>query len=121
MADFRNETLEEEDFDTILSADIEFSGTLNFEKSFLIRGKFSGKIDALGLLMIDRDAVVEAAITASHVIICGQVTGDVTAAEKIELSATGKLLGNITAPEILMETGCIFNGLCTMPQKNPAP
>jgi cytoskeletal protein CcmA (bactofilin family) len=43
----------------------------------------------------------------------------VTAAEKVELALTGKLLGNVTAPEILMETGCVFNGLCTMTGKSP--
>jgi cytoskeletal protein CcmA (bactofilin family) len=48
MAELRNEMPEDEDFDTILSADIDFSGTLNFEKSFLIRGRLSGEIDARG-------------------------------------------------------------------------
>jgi cytoskeletal protein CcmA (bactofilin family) len=120
MADLRNETLEDEDFDTILSADIDFSGTLSFEKSFLIRGKLSGRIDARGLLMVDEGAVVEAHISASRVVIRGQVKGDVTATEKVELTVTGKLEGNVTAPEILMETGCTFNGLCTMTEKDPS-
>jgi hypothetical protein len=37
MTDVHNDILEDEDFDTILSADIDFSGTLNIEKPFLIR------------------------------------------------------------------------------------
>ncbi|MDR2747701.1 MAG: polymer-forming cytoskeletal protein [Treponema sp.] len=120
MADLHNDTLEEEDFDTILSVDIDFSGTLNFEKPFLIRGKLSGEIDARSLLVIDEEAVVEANINASRVVIRGQVKGNVTATEKVELALTGTLLGNVTAPEILMETGCVFNGLCTMTGKSPA-
>jgi cytoskeletal protein CcmA (bactofilin family) len=118
MADLRNETLEDEDFDTILSAGIDFSGVLNFEKSFLIRGRLSGRIDARGLLMVDEGAVVEANINASRVVIRGQVKGNVTATEKVEVAVTGKLVGNVTAPEILMETGCMFNGLCTMTGKD---
>jgi cytoskeletal protein CcmA (bactofilin family) len=117
MTDVHNDVLEDEDFDTILSADIEFNGTLNFEKSFLIRGKMSGNIIAKGLLVIDEDAVVEANIQAGRVVIRGQVKGNVTAAEKVELTVSGKLIGNVTAPEIFMETGCIFNGLCTMTGK----
>jgi cytoskeletal protein CcmA (bactofilin family) len=119
MADLHNDTLEDEDFDTVLSADIDFSGTLNFEKPFLIRGRLSGEIEARGLLVIDEEAVVEAHINASRVVIRGQVKGNVRAAEKVELTLTGKLQGNVTAPEILMETGCVFNGLCTMTGKNP--
>jgi cytoskeletal protein CcmA (bactofilin family) len=119
MADLHNDALEDEDFDTILSADIDFSGTLNFEKPFLIRGRLSGKIDARSLLVIDEKAVVEANINASRVVIRGQVKGNVTAEEKVELALTGTLLGDVTAPEILMETGCVFNGLCTMTGRSP--
>ena len=118
MTDVHNDVLDDEDFDTILSEDIEFSGTLNFDKPFLIRGKLSGDISAKGLLVVDEDAVVEANIKASRVIVRGSVKGDVTAAEKVEVSVTGKLIGNVTAPEIFMETGCVFNGRCTMTEKS---
>jgi len=118
MTDVHNDVLEDEDFDTILSSDINFSGTLNFEKPFLIRGRLSGNIVARGLLVIDEEAVVDANINASKVIIRGSVKGDVTASEKVEVAITGKLVGNVTAPEIFMETGCIFNGRCTMTEKN---
>jgi cytoskeletal protein CcmA (bactofilin family) len=120
MTDVHNDVLEDEDFDTILSQDIEFSGALNFEKPFLIRGKVSGEIAAHGLLVIDEEAVVDANINASRVIIRGSVKGDVTAAEKVEVTITGRLVGNVRAPEIFMETGCVFNGRCTMTEKNPA-
>jgi cytoskeletal protein CcmA (bactofilin family) len=119
MTDVHNDALDDEDFDTILSQDIFFSGTLNFEKPFLIRGRLSGDIIARGLLVVDADAVVEANINASKVIIRGSVEGDATASEKVEVTITGKLVGNVTAPEIFMETGCLFNGRCTMTEKNP--
>ncbi|MDR1253358.1 MAG: polymer-forming cytoskeletal protein [Treponema sp.] len=117
MTDVHNDMLDDDDFDTILSADIEFSGNLFFEKPFLIRGKVAGEISARGLLVIDEDAVVNANITTSRVVIRGQVKGDVIAAEKVEVTITGKLIGNVTAPEIFMETGCVFNGLCTMTER----
>ena len=118
MTDVHSDIMEEEDFDTILSSDIEFHGTLNFEKPFLIRGKLSGEIIAQGLLVVDEEAVVEADIKASRVIIRGSVKGNVTAAEKVEVTVSGKLVGNVIAPEIFMETGCVFNGRCTMADKN---
>jgi cytoskeletal protein CcmA (bactofilin family) len=118
MTDVHNDMLEDEDFDTILSSDIEFSGTLQFEKPFLIRGRVSGIIDAKGLLVVDESAVVEANIDTSKVIIRGVVKGDVNALEKVEITATGKLAGNVMTPQISMETGCSFNGLCTMPERN---
>jgi cytoskeletal protein CcmA (bactofilin family) len=116
MTDIHNDALEDEDFDTILSGDIDFSGTLNFDKPFLIRGKISGIIDARGLLVIDEGALVAANINASRVIVRGTVKGDINATEKVEITATGRLTGNVIAPEgsFFMETGCMFNGNCTM-------
>ena len=117
MTDVHSNALEDEDFDTILSQDIDFSGTLNFEKPFLIRGRLSGDIIASGLLVVDEEAVVEANINASTVIIRGSVKGNVVASEKVEVTITGCLVGNVTAPEIFMENGCRFNGRCTMTEK----
>ena len=120
MTDVHSDVIEEDAFDTILSPDIEFSGTLHFEKPFLIRGKVSGEIIAKGLLVIDEGAQVSADIHTSRVIIRGYVKGDVTASEKVEVALTGQLEGNVIAPEIYMETGCMFNGRCTMTGGNAA-
>ena len=120
MTDVHSDILEDDDFDTILSPDIDFSGTLNFEKPFLIRGRVSGEIRAKGLLVIDEGAVVNADINTSRVVIRGFVKGDVTATEKVDITATGKLEGNITTPEVYMESGCVFNGRCTMTERNAA-
>jgi cytoskeletal protein CcmA (bactofilin family) len=117
--DVHNDILEDEDFDTILSPHVDFSGVLNFEKSFLIQGKLSGEINARGVLVVDEEAVVDADISAARVVIRGSVKGNVTASEKVEVTGTGTLHGNVTAPRILMETGCLFNGLCTMVGKAP--
>ncbi|MDR3130453.1 MAG: polymer-forming cytoskeletal protein [Treponema sp.] len=118
MTEIHNDMLEDEDFDTILSSDIDFSGTLQFEKPFLVRGKIFGTIDARSLLVVDSSAVVEASISASKVIIRGTVKGNINAMEKVEITGTGKLTGDITAPLINMETGCSFNGRCTMEERD---
>jgi cytoskeletal protein CcmA (bactofilin family) len=118
MAEVYNDFLEDSDFDTILSPDIDFTGTLNFDKPFLIRGKVTGEISATGLLVVDENAVVNANINALRVLIRGQVKGNITAVEKVEITVTGRLSGNITTPEVFMDSGCIFNGLCTMIGRN---
>jgi cytoskeletal protein CcmA (bactofilin family) len=118
MTEVYNDFSEDSDFDTILSPDMNFSGTLHFEKPFLIRGKVSGEINSTGVLVIDENAIVNANINALRVLIRGQVKGNVTAAEKVEVTLTGRLAGNVIAPEIFMETGCIFNGRCTMNGNN---
>ena len=117
MTDIHNDVLEDDDFDTVLSEDIDFTGTLTFEKSFLVRGKINGEINATGVLLIDENSLVEANIKADKVIVRGSVKGDITAEERVEITQGGRLEGNLSAPEISMETGCVFNGKCEMKQK----
>lgn len=118
MADFHSDFLDNDEFDTILSSDIDFSGTIFFEKSLLIQGRVSGLIQATGVLVVDTNAIIEADISASKIVIRGSVRGNINATAKIEISATGKLIGNINAPQIAFEAGCLFNGLCTMPESS---
>lgn len=118
MTDVQNDTLDDEDFDTILSKDIEFTGTLECDKPYLIRGQVSGEIIARDLLVVDEDAMVQANIRGTRVIISGSVTGNVEASGRVEITASGKLIGNVTAPEVYMETGCFFNGVCTMTKES---
>ncbi|MDR0376059.1 MAG: polymer-forming cytoskeletal protein [Treponema sp.] len=114
MTESRNETLDETDFDIVLSNDIDFSGTARLEKPFLARGKITGEILSTSLLVVDEHAVVDADITAPHVVIRGTVKGNVNASERIHITLTGKLQGNISTAEICLETGCLFNGRCSM-------
>ncbi|MDR1072405.1 MAG: polymer-forming cytoskeletal protein [Treponema sp.] len=120
MTESRNETLDESDFDVILSNDIDFSGTARLEKPFLVRGKITGEILSTSLLVVDEEAVVDADITAPHVVIRGTVKGNVNASEKVHITLTGKLQGNITTTEICLESGALFNGRCSM-TASPSP
>lgn len=106
--------LDEEDYDTVLAPDIDFTGTINFEEPFMIKGKVTGKIDATSDLLIDHGAQVKAEIKAKRVIIKGSVEGNVEAEQMVHVFSTGSLRGDITAPEVVLESGCFFSGICTM-------
>ncbi len=106
--------LDEEDYDTVLAPDIVFSGTIHFQKPFMIKGAVDGSIQSVSDLMIGEYAQVKATIEADRVIIKGEVIGNVTAASSVHVFPSGKLTGNITAPEVVLESGCFFSGVCTM-------
>lgn len=106
--------LDEEDYDTVLAPDIDFTGTIQFEEPFMIKGRVSGQIDATSDLMVDSGAQVKADIKASRVIIKGEVIGDVTATQMVHVFSSGKLTGDVTAPEVVLDSGCFFSGICTM-------
>ena len=114
MPEARVSHVEESELDTILAEDIHFNGNLSFEAPLMIKGCFSGDIKAGGDLYIGKKAEVKARIEARVVSIQGKVKGNIYAAERVELSASSSVDGDITAPDIVMESGCRFNGICTM-------
>ncbi len=106
--------LDEEDYDTVLAPDIHFTGSIEFAEPFMIKGKVTGRIEATSDLMIDTNATVQADIHASRVVIKGAVEGNVRADRMVHVLSTGKLTGDVTAPEVVLESGCFFSGICTM-------
>jgi cytoskeletal protein CcmA (bactofilin family) len=47
-------------------------------------------------------------------LIRGKVEGNVTAKEKVELLAPARLIGNVTAPRLVIAEGVVFDGDCSM-------
>jgi len=99
---------------TILGPETYIDGSLRFKKSLKILGEFKGTIETEGLLIIGEEARVEANVKVGALILGGGLTGDVYAAERIEMLSTGRLIGNIKTPELRVETGVIFEGQCEM-------
>jgi len=117
MSELRIQKIEESEIDTILAEDIDFTGELSFDKPLMIKGKFSGEIHALGDLYVGDDALVEAKVEANVVSLKGRIKGNIFAKSRVELFSTATVDGDITAPEIVMESGCRFNGMCKMVKK----
>lgn len=114
MVDVRMKMLDESDFDTILSNDMEFTGDAKFVNPVMIKGKFSGNIQSSGDLYIGDDAVVKAALNAGGVSVRGKVTGDITSDTVVELHSSAAVTGDITVPAMAMESGAVFNGTSRM-------
>lgn len=91
-----------------------FEGKLTFEGTVRIDGKFSGEIFTEGTLVIGEGAEVKAEIEAGNVIVQGNIVGNITATDEADLRAPGRLIGNISAPNVTMEKGAFFDGQCTM-------
>ena len=114
MSEVQIREVDESDIVTILAEDISFDGKLSFDDSLMIKGRFSGDIRAKGNLYVDRNAVVEARVEANIVSLKGTVKGDVFAHTRVELFSSSMVDGDITAPDVIMESGCKFNGICKM-------
>ena len=101
---------ESEEIKAILGKGAEFVGKLIFNGSVRIDGDFQGEIHGQGSLVVGEGALVKANIAVKIVYIGGEVQGNIEAKEKITLHSTGKFLGDVHTPVLIMEEGAFFDG-----------
>jgi cytoskeletal protein CcmA (bactofilin family) len=109
-----------DEINAFLGKNTEFEGRLSFEGAVRIDGHFKGEISSEGTLIVGETAVIESEVRVSHIIISGEMRGNILASKKIEIHAPGKVFGNICAPAVVMDEGVVFEGTCTM-QKEALP
>jgi cytoskeletal protein CcmA (bactofilin family) len=100
-----------------LGSDSEFEGQLTFQGTIRIDGRYKGNITVDGTLIVGHSGRVNAEISASNMIISGEVTGNMTAATNIEVHASGKVYGNLVAPTVTIHEGAVFQGQCHSGEK----
>ena len=103
-----------DEINAFLGGDTEFEGKLSFRGAVRIDGNFKGEIFTEGTLIVGESAIIESTIHVSHIIISGEIRGNIIADKRIEIHAPGRVFGNIQAPIIIMEEGVIFEGNCRM-------
>jgi cytoskeletal protein CcmA (bactofilin family) len=102
-----------------LGTQTEFEGKLAFSGVVHLDGNFTGEIVSRGTLVVGKDSVVHAQIHSNVLKVAGEIHGDLTATEKIELYPPAKIYGNIRTPSLVVEEGVIFEGTCSMSTLQP--
>ena len=99
---------------TTLGKETKFKGTMRFEDSLKIEGKFEGEIVSRGFLYIEKGAEVRANITVGSLVIGGSVQGNIIAYNKVEMLSTGQVYGNVKTRVLKIADGVVFDGQCEM-------
>ena len=86
-------------------------GELSGSEDLAIEGKVEGKISLPEhVLTIGLGAQVGAEVIARVVILHGSVNGNITAYERVEVKATGRMNGDLVTPKVQMSDGATFTG-----------
>jgi cytoskeletal protein CcmA (bactofilin family) len=90
-------------------------GELNGSEDLTIEGQVEGKIELRqNVLTIGPNARIKAQVFAKAVIILGEVTGNVSATEKVDIRDNGSVDGDIAAPRVAIAEGAHFRGSIDM-------
>ena len=99
----------------MIGPSIVIKGNVSGDEDLLVHGRVEGSID-LGAheVSVGESGRVTADINAKVVKIDGEVTGDITGNEKVVISKSGNVRGNIVAPRVTLEDGAVFKGSIDM-------
>ena len=93
-------------------------GELNGSEDLTIEGHVEGKIELKDhVLTIGPNGKIKATVFAKSVIVLGEVNGNVTASEKVDIRDNGSVDGDITSPRVAIAEGAHFRGSVDMQRK----
>ena len=97
-----------------MGEDAVFNGSLVFEGTVRIDGRFEGQVVTEDTLIVGEAGRIIADINAGTVICKGKIEGNITAAQRVELHSTSQVVGTVKTPALHVEVGGILNGQCDM-------
>jgi cytoskeletal protein CcmA (bactofilin family) len=105
---------------SIIGPGMRVDGGCQTEGSLRIEGIVEGSVRAGKAVVIGPDGVVTGDVVAPDVVVAGRVQGSITASSRLDLEATCKVDGEITASRVRLAEGGVVNGKVSMGEK-PAP
>jgi cytoskeletal protein CcmA (bactofilin family) len=100
--------------ETIIGSETRISGEVRGEEDLSVRGRIDGKIQLSQTLTVEAGGVVQADIDVREIVISGVVLGNVTASESVRLTDKARVIGNLSAPRIIIEAGAAYRGRVEM-------
>jgi cytoskeletal protein CcmA (bactofilin family) len=98
---------------------IRIVGEISADTNLRVDGEIQGRlVQSTQGVEVGESGHIVATIQAKIVKIGGEVNGDVAGTEKVIITRTGRVQGNLAAPRVVLEDGALFRGSIEM---NPAP
>jgi len=95
-------------------------GELMGSEDLTIEGHVEGKIELKDhVLTLGPNGKIKAAVFAKSVIVLGEVNGNVTASEKVDIRDGGSVDGDIVSPRVAIAEGARFRGSVDMQRRAP--
>ncbi len=97
---------------TIIGSGARIEGELIVSELTRVDGMLHGKLTSESGVIVGEHGVVEGDIKAGDVLVAGTVHGNIRAAERIEITATGHVQGDLFTDKLVIDEGASFQGNC---------
>lgn len=116
---FNKTTEEGKNIETVIGAQVKMEGDFQGEGDVTVEGEVKGTLKTKGNLIIKEGAKIQAEVSAKNAKVSGEIHGNITVAEKIELASSAKVVGDIVTGVISVESGALIEGHCSVTSHEP--
>lgn len=99
---------------TVIGESITVSGNLTGDEDLTVQGRVEGSITLSRTLILETSGIIKADVKVKNAIISGVVVGNLTASDSVELTAECRMVGDISAPRVIIVEGASFRGRVDM-------
>lgn len=96
--------------ESVIAADLQIEGKIEGAGHVRIAGKFKGDIKVQGNLTIDQGAKVSGGVSASKVALAGELDGNITNAQQVDVLPSGAINGDLKAGSLTVAAGSRIRG-----------
>ncbi len=100
---------------TAIGPSIVIRGKLKSSEDLVVRGRIEADIESDKSLHVAQSGIIKATVKVSSARIDGILVGNVTAQERLEIAAEGRVVGDLNTPRIVIREGAAFKGNIEMP------
>ena len=95
---------------TIIGTNTFVNGNLEGDEDLTVEGRVEGSINLSKTLTVEVGGVVRANINVRNAVVSGILVGNVTAQESVHVTEQGRVVGDISAPRVILVDGASFRG-----------
>lgn len=100
---------------TIIGPGAIIDGPLTTMDSTRIDGTIKGNVTISGALIVGQEGKIFGNVSAVNAYVAGEINGNVSASQgKVEISDTGKVIGDVACKSIIIDENAVFQGQCDM-------
>jgi cytoskeletal protein CcmA (bactofilin family) len=102
------------DKETVIGVETRISGEIRGAEDLVVKGRVDGKIQLPHTLTVEKGAIVQADVDVKTLLVAGTLVGNIVASESVRLQATARVVGDLAAPRVMMESGAAYRGRVDM-------
>lgn len=96
--------------ESVIAAELTIEGKIEGTGHVRIAGRFNGDVHVQGNLTIDPGARLTGGVRANTIVIGGELEGNITGAQRVELLESGVLQGDLKAGSLTVAAGSRMRG-----------